>query len=78
VNEQAPSARRHIVLGARILKVADVFDALTSARPYRRILSAGEAMTYLRSESGTQFDPDVVGTFGDLVTRGIIQAAPAE
>jgi hypothetical protein len=65
-----------IALGARILKVADVFDALTSARPYRRILSADEAMAYLRSESGTQFDPDVVSTFGDLVTRGIIQPAP--
>ncbi len=68
----------HIALGARILKVADVFDALTSARPYRRILSASEAMAYLRSESGTQFDPDIVNTFGDLVTRGIIQPAPAE
>ena len=57
--------------------MADVFDALTSARPYRRTLSTGEAMTYLRSERGTQFDPDVVGTFADLVDRGIIQAAPA-
>jgi HD-GYP domain-containing protein (c-di-GMP phosphodiesterase class II) len=71
-------AGSRIALGARILKVVDVFDALTSARPYRRTLAASDAMAYLRSESGTQFDPDVVNTFGDLVTRGIIHAAPVE
>jgi hypothetical protein len=64
-----------IALGARILKAVDVFDALTSPRPYRSTLSANEAMAYLVSESGRQFDPDVVKYFVDLVARGVIQPA---
>jgi diguanylate cyclase (GGDEF)-like protein/putative nucleotidyltransferase with HDIG domain len=49
-----------IPIGARILSAVDCFDALTSERPYRRALSADEAMSHLRNESGTTFDPRVV------------------
>jgi diguanylate cyclase (GGDEF)-like protein/putative nucleotidyltransferase with HDIG domain len=49
-----------IPIGARILSAVDCFDALTSERPYRRAMSAEEAMAHLRSESGKSFDPRVV------------------
>ena len=49
-----------IPIGARILSVVDCFDALTSERPYRRAISADEAMALLRAESGRSYDPRVV------------------
>lgn len=49
-----------IPIGARILAVVDCFDALTSERPYRRAMTADEAMAHLLSESGSSFDPRVV------------------
>jgi HD-GYP domain-containing protein (c-di-GMP phosphodiesterase class II) len=52
-----------IPLGARILAVADSFEAMTSDRPYRRALSRGEAVAEIKRNSGTQFDPGVVGHF---------------
>ncbi|GGL13805.1 HD domain-containing phosphohydrolase [Deinococcus radiotolerans] len=51
-----------IPLGARIFSVADVYDALTSDRPYKPAWSALEAVTELRDQAGRQFDPDVVST----------------
>ena len=52
-----------IPLPARIVAVADVFDALTSNRPYKRAWSFQEALNYIRSESGQHFDPDCVRAF---------------
>jgi diguanylate cyclase (GGDEF)-like protein/putative nucleotidyltransferase with HDIG domain len=52
-----------IPLGARIMAVADVFDALTSARPYRAAWSRERTLAYLQAESGLQFDPCVVEAF---------------
>jgi putative nucleotidyltransferase with HDIG domain len=52
-----------IPLGARIIAVADVFDALTSDRPYRKALSLGEAIEEMRRVSGTQLDPKLVLLF---------------
>ncbi len=52
--------REAIPIGARILSVVDCFDALTSERPYRRAMSADEAMKHLVSEIDTSFDPRVV------------------
>jgi diguanylate cyclase (GGDEF)-like protein/putative nucleotidyltransferase with HDIG domain len=49
-----------IPMGARILSVVDCFDALTSERPYRRAMSAADAMKHVVSEAGTSFDPRVV------------------
>jgi two-component system response regulator RpfG len=46
-----------IPLPARIVAVADVFDALTSERPYKRAWSADEAFDYMRANRGTLFDP---------------------
>jgi len=52
-----------IPLMARILAVADAFDAMTSDRPYRKMLPLDEAVKEIESCSGTQFDPTVVKAF---------------
>jgi HD-GYP domain-containing protein (c-di-GMP phosphodiesterase class II) len=52
-----------IPLGARIVAVADVFDALTSDRPYRAALPRGAALEYLAGEAGRTLDPGVVAAF---------------
>ena len=52
-----------IPLTARIVSVADVYDALTSKRPYKRAMSHLESKAIIVSGSGTQFDPDVVAAF---------------
>jgi putative nucleotidyltransferase with HDIG domain len=55
-----------IPLGARLFMVADVYDALTSLRPYKKALSCEEAVTEIRNLSGTHFDPAIVTTFLSL------------
>lgn len=52
-----------IPLGARILAVADAFEAMTSDRPYRPALSYQAAVAELEAGRGTQFDPVIVDTF---------------
>jgi HD-GYP domain-containing protein (c-di-GMP phosphodiesterase class II) len=52
-----------IPLAARIFAVADVYDALTSDRPYRAAWSVEQAREYIRAESGKHFDPRVVDRF---------------
>ncbi|MFA6320400.1 MAG: HD-GYP domain-containing protein [Candidatus Omnitrophota bacterium] len=52
-----------IPLGARIIAVADAFDAMTSNRPYRKAMSTEEATAELRKCAGAQFDPQVVNAF---------------
>lgn len=52
-----------IPLAARIFSVVDVWDALTSNRPYHRALVKEEAHDYVRAQAGTQFDPAVVEAF---------------
>lgn len=53
----------HLPLEARIIAVADAFDAMTSDRPYRPALSVHEAWAELRRHAGSQFDPAVVAAF---------------
>ena len=52
-----------IPLFGKIAAVADVYDALTSDRPYRKALLPSEAMEHIMGGSGNMFDPDVVKTF---------------
>jgi len=52
-----------IPLPARVVGVADAFDAMTSDRPYRRGMSAATAYAELQAESGKQFDPRCVDAF---------------
>jgi len=53
-------AGEQIPLGARIILVADAFEAITADRPYRAAQSPEAALAELRANAGTQFDPDVV------------------
>ncbi|TAK35428.1 MAG: diguanylate cyclase [Chloroflexota bacterium] len=55
-----------IPLGARIIAVADAFDAMTSDRPYRLALSVEEAIAEIRANAGTQFDPQVVQSLAEV------------
>lgn len=52
-----------IPLGARIVAIADVYQALTSDRPYHKAYSKEEAVRIIKDGSGTQFDPKIVDTF---------------
>lgn len=56
-------AQQEIPLGARILSVIDSYDAMTSERPYQEALSVAEARAELQHGAGTQFDPQVVNAF---------------
>lgn len=53
----------HIAQGARIFAVADLYDAMTSDRPYRKALPMDRVIAELTRASGTQLDPDVVRAF---------------
>gem|GEM_PF-489994 len=56
-------AGEEIPLTARILTVVDCFDAVREDRQYRKGMTRDEAIEYIMSNSGTQYDPRVVGTF---------------
>ena len=55
---------------ARIICVADAYNAMTSGRPYRGALPVSEALRRLRDGAETQFDVDVVEAFLVVLTRG--------
>lgn len=57
-----------IPLSARIFAVVDVFDALTSDRPYRKAWSQAEAVAYLKEQSGKHFDPAAVQAFLEILS----------
>lgn len=65
-----------IPLEARIIFVADAFEAMTSGRPYRGRMPVAEALGELRRCSGTQFDPGVVDVLLGLVADGGLVARP--
>lgn len=56
-----------IPLIARIIAIADSFDAMTTDRPYRKRLSVNAAVEELKRNSGTQFDPYVVNAFLEAI-----------
>jgi putative nucleotidyltransferase with HDIG domain len=58
-----PSEGEEIPIEARIISVADVYDSLTSDRPYRKAMSPFDAKDILVKGSGTDFDPQVVDAF---------------
>ena len=71
VGEHGPGAPRldHIVhvapLGARIIFVADAYDAMTSERVYRRRVAPEQAVAELERCAGSQFDPEIVAALAD-------------
>ncbi len=66
-----PEGRKgeEIPIEARIVAVADVFDALVSKRPYKAPWPPEEASKYIITQKGKHFDPDVVGAFVDSYDR---------
>ncbi len=56
-----------IPIGGRIMAIADVFDALTSSRPYRRALSVEAALKFIQEGSRKQFDPHLVELFAEVL-----------
>jgi putative nucleotidyltransferase with HDIG domain len=59
-----------IPMGARIVAVADVYDALTSDRPYRPAMSANDALAHLTAQAGRGLDEEIVGAFIGLTRTG--------
>ena len=53
-------------MGARIVAIADAYDAMVNDRPYKRAMSHADAIEELRLNAGTQFDPELVTVFCDL------------
>lgn len=68
-----PHGRRkeEIPLEARIVAVADVFDALTSERPYRRAYTVEEALFIMENEEEGHFDPEILSVLRDIVHSGV-------
>jgi len=58
-----------IPLGARIISIADSFDAMVTDRTYRQALSISTALNEIERGSGKQFDPDIVPSFIDIVSK---------
>jgi HD-GYP domain-containing protein (c-di-GMP phosphodiesterase class II) len=63
-----------ISLVARILTVADAFDAMTSSRAYRKGLPPEEAIRRLEDGAGTQFDRTLVSTFVEAFEKGLLDS----
>jgi putative two-component system response regulator len=74
-----PTGRRgtQIPQGARLLAVADAFDAMTSTRPYRRALPASHALGEIGRCAGTQFDPTIASAFLAAWNAGALADAAA-
>jgi len=62
-----------IPLEARIIAVADVYDALTSDRPYRKAMSTFEARDVICNGENTEFDPKVIAAFNSLFRKGELE-----
>lgn len=56
-------AKQDLTKYARIISVADVYDAMTSKRPYRKAIAPSDTMEFLMSESGAAFDPQIIELF---------------
>lgn len=63
------AAGEQIPISARIMAVADVFDALVSQRSYKKPFSFEEAMQIINNDSGSHFDPTVVGAFNKIARQ---------
>lgn len=59
-----------IPLGARIIAVADTYDAITNERPYRKAMSKEQAINEIKNCSGSQLDPEIVSVFINQIIAG--------
>jgi putative nucleotidyltransferase with HDIG domain len=70
-------AGEEIPVEARVLAVADAFDAMTSDRPYRRALSRDDALAEVERCAGTQFDPEIARVFLEVFAEAELPVAAA-
>ncbi len=70
-------AAESIPITARVLCIADVYDALTSKRSYKQAFTHDEAMEIMRGDVGVQFDPAIFAEFEFIVRRGTWRNTPA-
>lgn len=68
----------NIPLLGRVICIADAFDAMTTDRPYRKGLSLDQALYELKKNAGSQFDPDLVEKFINIVNDGVLDTLPLE
>ena len=68
-----PTSGESIPLESRIIAVADVYDALTSDRPYRKAMSPFEARDVILNGADTEFDPKVISAFNSLFKQGELE-----
>ena len=67
-----------IPIGARIIGIADYFEALTSDRPYHKAVSEDAAVAVLKQEAGKAFDPRLVDVFVDILPALAVEVEPAD
>jgi len=72
-------AGEEIPLGGRIMGIVDSYDAMTSSRSYREMMTPAEALAEIRAGAGTQFDPGLAAVFVDMMERrGITKETSSE
>lgn len=67
-----------IPISGRLVSVADVYDALTSERPYKEAWTPEAALSEIESQAGRQFDPQVVQAFGEMIRSGELERLNVE
>ena len=63
---------------SRIIHVCDVYDALCTERPYRKVWTAEEALSYIVQQAGTELDPTVSSSFAEMIRGATIARTPLE
>ena len=63
---------KNIPESARIVAIADVFDALTMKRPYKEAWSIEDALEAIKGDTGTHFDPDIVSLFFEIIPEILV------
>jgi len=71
-------AGKQIPLNARTFAIVDVFDALTSIRPYKKAFSYAESIQIIKKDSGTHFDPELLHEFEKIVEELYLQLSVIE
>jgi len=64
---------RECTLASRMVHVCDVFDALSTTRPYREAWPQGKVLSYLDERAGKEFDPELVTAFNQIMRAGAAQ-----
>ena len=63
---------------SRIVHVCDIYDALTTNRPYRQAWEPDQALAYLVEQSGRELDPEIVKAFSEMITEAQVQRLALE